>query len=448
MSIRSRVLLILFGLVLLGIMAIGGYSLLFVRDYLLRTSRDDLDRQARYLATLLVGQPDQEHFPAVMSDYARYTGHGVELLDADFHPYLSAGTVADTTSPTFSGIAPLPGYPTEERRYVRITASEMEIRVTLHRIRIMIYVGILGALLLTVAVGWIVADRITFPIRELAHAARRIAGGEVVALPHPKRQDEIGDLTQDVAAMADRLQEDIRDLQRLNQAQENFIAALSHEVRNPIFSARGYLEMALEQSAAQPMNPDAQEQLRDHLQKSHRNLLRVHSLFANMLLLVRLEFDHEPVELMGIPLEPVLGELEDTFSPLADERGLALTFQASGESVEGNEEILKIALSNLLSNAIQHTGEGEVRLSVTRLENGNVRLEVSDTGEGIPPDQLDQIFEKFYRIDKARSRERGGTGLGLALVQQCMHSLNTEIQVESAVKAGSRFWFDLPAAQT
>jgi signal transduction histidine kinase len=246
--------------------------------------------------------------------------------------------------------------------------------------------------------------------------------------------------------MATKLQEDISDLKRLTKAQEDFIAALSHEVRNPIFSARGYLEMALEACSTKTEESPVVQELLDYLRKSHRNLLRVHNLFADLLLLVRLEFDHEPVKLEPISLKPLVAELEETLLPQARERGLNLIFQVNHDSVHGNAEILKIALSNLLTNAVQHTLEGEVRLEVDRQGDESVRLQVSDSGQGIPAGELDHIFEKFYRVDKVRSREQGGTGLGLALVQQCMHSLHTEIKVESTTGKGSRFWFELPPA--
>ncbi len=446
MSIRLRMLLTFFGLVFVGVMAISSYSILFVRDYLLSSSRDDLDRQARFLATLLVNQADEGEYPAIMADHARYTGHMVELLAADLQVRVSAGAIEDTTAPTFSGIAPLPGAATQERRYVRITASEAAIRGTLRRVRYLIYGGIFGALLLTAAIGWVVADRLTDPIRRLASAARDVARGEPFRLPRSVRKDELGDLSRDVAAMAGKLQEDIQDLRRLNQAQEDFIAALSHEVRNPVFSARGYLEMALVEHGAQADGSDDDARMLEYLQKTHRNLLRIHNLFADMLLLVRLEFDREAPALAALPLGPVVSELEETFLPQAQERGIALAIQGKGQTVRGNAEVLKIALSNLLGNAIQHTTEGEVRLDIAPVDGGGVRLEVTDTGEGIPAEELESIFDKFHRVDKARSREAGGTGLGLALVKQCMVTLGSEIRVDSTMGKGSRFWFDLPAA--
>ena len=446
MNIRNRVLLIFFMLVCLGVMVISSYSIISVRDYLLSTSKDELNLQARYLAGLLVNQPDEGQFSVIMVDYAHYTNHQVELLDTDFHVILTAGAIRDTTAPTFLGIAALPGFPTESRQYVRITASGAGIQTTLTRVRYLIYGGILGALLFTVLVSWVVADRVTLPIRKLASDSRRIADGEILVLPRSERRDEIGDLTRAVAAMASRLQSDILDLKRLNQAQEDFIAALSHEVRNPIFSARGYLEMALEECASGTWSKGKQKQLLDYLGKSHRNLLRIRDLFTDMLLLVRLEFDQEPMNLSMVSLGPLLSELEETFLPQAQERELAFTIRTEPNAVRGNAEILKIVLANLVANAIRHTEQGEVLLDITLRDSDKVHFMVSDTGKGIPARHLESIFEKFYRIDKARDREQGGTGLGLALVKQCMRTMRTEIKVESEVGHGSRFWFELQAA--
>ena len=292
--------------------------------------------------------------------------------------------------------------------------------------------------------AWVVADRVSRPIRDLAATAHQITTGRQVAVPPTQRRDEIGDLTRAVAAMAARLQEDIRDLRRLTRAQEDFIAAVSHEVRNPVFSARGYLEAALDEVQGDQGKVD-RPRLRDYLEKSHRNLLRIQQLFADMLLLVRLEFQGEPGQPARAQLAQLAAELEETFRPQAEEKGISLEVALGDLAVKGQPEIIKIALSNLTSNAIRHTAEGQVRLEATRRDS-HVQISVTDSGEGIPLDQQERIFEKFYRIDKARSREQGGTGLGLALVRQCMLTLQTRIRVDSEPGRGSRFWFDLPVA--
>ena len=156
MSIRRRFLITFISLVLLGIMAISTFALLFVRDHLLRTSRDNLDQQARYLTTLLAAQNDSSFYPDILAGFVRYSDYRVELLDAQFLPLLAAGEMSDSAAPVFSGIAPLAGPPAAERQYVRITASEGEIQATLARVRAIVYTGIVLTLLLTAAVSWIV----------------------------------------------------------------------------------------------------------------------------------------------------------------------------------------------------------------------------------------------------------------------------------------------------
>ncbi len=449
-----------FSLVFLGVMSISSYSILFVRDHLLNTSRDSLDRQAHFLAQLLRDQEDESRYPVMLQEYAQYTGRKVEILDPDFKVFLKAGELPDQSGDIFTGVAPLSNSvnedrpltglapleeaTTENRFYVRISNSEGEIKATLRKVRYIIYGGIFASLFLTIIISWLVADKITLPIRTLAESANKIANREKVFLPKMDRKDEIGDLGRAVADMANRLQEDIRDLKRLNQAQEDFIAALSHELRNPIFSARGYLEAAIDELGESGTDSGDNDAVLGYLDKSHRNLLRIHNLFADMLILVKLQFDQGPVPMKQTSLSAILQELEETFAPQAADGGLALAIAESDTTVQSRAELIKIALSNLLSNAIRHTEKGSVALTVQEVEGGKIRLSVTDTGSGIPQDQLSRIFERFYRVDKARSREQGGAGLGLALVSQCMESLETEINVTSEEGAGSTFWFDLP----
>ena len=260
-------------------------------------------------------------------------------------------------------------------------------------------------------------------------------------MPVSDLKDEIGALHKDVGAMAARLQEDIKDLQQLNRAQEDFIAALSHEMHNPIFSARGYLEMAMDEAAHLDQSAD----LIMLLEKSHRNLLRIKRLYADMITLVRLEFDREERALVPVPLTELFRELAETFAPQAQSADLELTVIGHDLKVLGRPELLKIVLSNLLSNAIRHTQHGTIKLQASHTDGQLVTFEVQDEGAGIAPEQQTLIFEKFYRVDQGRSRDQGGTGLGLALVSQCMRALGSEIKVDSQLGAGSRFWFNLQA---
>ncbi|MCK4578804.1 MAG: HAMP domain-containing histidine kinase, partial [Candidatus Marinimicrobia bacterium] len=362
MSIRLRFLLTFFGLVLLGVTAISGISILFVRDHITAASRDNLDREARYLATMLVDLDDHEQYAAVINDFSRYTGFQVELLNADFLVEQLAGSVVNTTAPLFTGIAPLAGPPTVDRHYVRITASEAELITTLTNVRFIILAGVIVVLVLTILTSWIVADKVSKPIRVLAGAARSVASGQESVVPLINRTDEIGELSRDVSAMATRLQEDIESLRKLNQAQEDFIAAVSHEVRNPIFSARGYLEAAIEERESGGLGSD--DPLLEYLRKTLRNLLRLHHLFADLLTLVKLQFGGEAATLETVQLEGLVNELRETFAPQAADRGIDLKLEHGQLAVKGRLELLRIILANLLSNAIRHTPTGSVELNI------------------------------------------------------------------------------------
>ena len=153
MSIRQRFLATILSLVFFGVMAISSFALLFVHDSLLRSSRDNLDRQAQYLATLLVDQGDSTQYEQVMEQFVLYGDYKVELLDEKFVPLLQAGSLGDSSGHIFSGIAPLAGLPTQDRQYVRVVATETEIRATLQKVRTIIYVGIFFTLLFTVRKG-------------------------------------------------------------------------------------------------------------------------------------------------------------------------------------------------------------------------------------------------------------------------------------------------------
>jgi signal transduction histidine kinase len=129
----------------------------------------------------------------------------------------------------------------------------------------------------------------------------------------------------------------------------------------------------------------------------------------------------------------------------AQEKGIILTYKNPPVKVKGDPDKIEQVLENLLTNAIKFTNEGEINISV-RCDSKDVIVEVSDTGIGITNDHLDRLFDRFYRTDKARSRDKGGTGLGLAVVKSILSAHQSEIRVESEPGKGSRFWFRLKKA--
>jgi signal transduction histidine kinase len=173
---------------------------------------------------------------------------------------------------------------------------------------------------------------------------------------------------------------------------------------------------------------------------------RLSNLVQDLLDLARLE--GRPAERTVVSLTKVVMQEADRIRPEAEEKGLTVREEvARGVVVAGTPEDLSLALRNLLDNALRYTLAGEVSVRLW-VEDGHAKVEVADTGPGIPGKDLSRIFERFYRVDRARSRETGGTGLGLSIVRHVVEQHNGWVQVESELGRGSRFVLTVPAIRS
>lgn len=278
--------------------------------------------------------------------------------------------------------------------------------------------------------SYFLADRMLRPLRTMTQTAKTISAGNLSQrLPVTTPTDEIGQLATTFNQMFERLHQAF-------EHQRRFVSNASHELRTPLTVLRGQLEVAL-RKARSP------EEYRQTLQTALTQAERLSRLTEQLLLLARTEsagwISHrKPVRLDRLALE-VCQELR----PLAEHKQLLLeTACSSPIVVQGDAELLRQAIFNLLDNAIKYTpAGGRVRLSLEQQE-GRAQLIVADTGVGIPPDDLPHIFERFYRVDKARSV--GGVGLGLALVREIITQHQGEIQVASVLHHGTTFTVSLP----
>lgn len=242
------------------------------------------------------------------------------------------------------------------------------------------------------------------------------------------------------------LQHRLRQQEASSQAQQAFLAAVSHELKTPLAILLGYLD-TLVQGAWQD-----QAVLRPFLEKSLAQVHRMNALVQDILLLAQIEsggwlIQPEPVSLYAL-LEEVWAELE----PLAQSRRIGLVrppHEVQDLQVEADPFALRKVFKNLLENAIQYSPEGRVVRVDWRLgaDGHTVQIVIQDNGIGIPPEHLPHIFDRFYRVDKSRSRQHGGTGLGLSLVKELLEAHGQRIYVESTPGKGTRFWFFLPASE-
>ncbi|MBI4600434.1 MAG: PAS domain-containing protein [Planctomycetes bacterium] len=232
------------------------------------------------------------------------------------------------------------------------------------------------------------------------------------------------------------LVQDLTEVRRLESVRRDFVANVSHELKTPLTSIRAYLETLLEGGALS----DAEHNVR-FLTKIEAHVHRLSTLITDLLSLSRIEAGDAFNQRLRCNLNELVMASYQRLGPSAEQKNLALRIQLAEEPLHavGDTEAFNQIFDNLIDNAIKYTEPGgSVDVTVKR-EEKRVRVDVADTGVGIPAEDLPRIFERFYRVDKARSRELGGTGLGLSIVKHLVQALDAEIHVESKVGAGSTF---------
>lgn len=255
---------------------------------------------------------------------------------------------------------------------------------------------------------------------------------------------ELERVAESIDRMEKRAEEDIAALKRLEQVRGEFLGNVSHELRTPIFTVQGFLETLLDGAVDDPEVRD------EFLQKAHDNLIRLHALLNDLIEISRIESGALKLSFRDFDLVDLARGTLHNLSDKAALSSVSLGIDVRGANdlgeikVYGDRKRIEQALVNLLDNAIKYNRpEGSVLLRIG-VENGTVRLSVRDDGPGIAPIHLDRIFERFYRIDRGRSREVGGSGLGLAIVKHIVEAHGSSIEVLSDGRNGSTFSFTLP----
>jgi two-component system phosphate regulon sensor histidine kinase PhoR len=236
---------------------------------------------------------------------------------------------------------------------------------------------------------------------------------------------------------------DLTKIERVEKTRRDFIANVSHELRTPLTSVQGYAETLLDSPAAGDQNT------REFLEIIVKNARRMTRLTEDLLVLARVESGEQRFQLRPVSPADLLHDAADTFTLVAREAQMELSVEATVEdTVKADPEALHQVLSNLISNAIHYAREGgRILIGARRLERA-VEFYVQDFGRGIPSEHLPLLFERFYRVDKARSRESGGTGLGLAIVKHIVLAHDGQVRAESQLGHGSTFCFTIPLMST
>jgi len=231
---------------------------------------------------------------------------------------------------------------------------------------------------------------------------------------------------------------DIEYLQRLQKMRSQFLANVSHELRTPIFAIQGYIETLLN-GAIHDKNVNTH-----FLEKANQHTVSLSNLLNDLIDISMIESGEMRMSYRYFRINDLVKQVIQDNRIIAEEKNLELNFIPSREDLEvfGDKEKLRQVLINLLLNAIKYTEKGKVEIFIEESEK-TARIVVKDTGIGIPENDHDRIFERFFRVDKARSRSQGGTGLGLAIVKHIVEAHNSKVNVSSTIDEGSEFSFSL-----
>ena len=231
---------------------------------------------------------------------------------------------------------------------------------------------------------------------------------------------------------------DITDLRRADQVRRDFVANVSHELRTPLTAIRGYVEALLDESPS--------DEAREFLQIIFRHTTRMERLVGDLLRLARLDARQETAEVSRADLSALLDAVLTELAPAIEARGtdVHVVVNDAARLVMTDQAKLHDVLKNLVENAINYAPEhGAVWVNARRDDGGTV-IEVADTGPGIPPADLERVFERFYRVDKSRSRNPGGTGIGLAIVKHLVELLGGDVRASNRPEGGAVFTLHLP----
>lgn len=284
--------------------------------------------------------------------------------------------------------------------------------------------ALLSACLLIVLV--LLLKRILKPFYRLRDAANRIAAGDYARrIEHPGR-DEVGEVAASFNGMADRVQEHIQDLAETNEKQRRMLGALSHELKTPLTGIQGYAELM--QKVA--LSPERQMNALDYIRQECRRLNR---LSRKMLQLTELSGEQQ-IEKRPVPAKELLEKAREITVWRLRKQKLHLEIECGGDfAIEGDEDLLLSFLTNLIDNAAKASSPGKT----IRLLGTPEGLFVEDEGAGIPEEEIRRVTEPFYMVDKSRSRQQGGAGLGLALCAQIARLHGGTISIQSEVGRGS-----------
>jgi two-component system, OmpR family, heavy metal sensor histidine kinase CusS len=317
---------------------------------------------------------------------------------------------------------------------IAIDVSQQEALLARYRQRF--WVILLGTLAIYPLVGYQIARRGIRPVKEVATTARHISSTNLHERIQPEGYpSELAYLAATFNKMLDGLEE---SFERISQ----FSADIAHDLRTPVNNIRGEAEVALARARTV-------EEYREVLGSCLEEAVRLSDLMGDLLFLARAESPLGQLRRENINVGELLSGIREYYEAPAADRGVSLSTVVPKEPViaQVDRTLLQRAVGNLVSNALAHTPAGESVVLGASVEGAAVRIEVSDTGVGIPAEALPRVFDRFFRVDESRSQASGGTGLGLAIVQSIMLLHGGNVEIASQVGEGTQVTLRIPVSR-
>lgn len=270
---------------------------------------------------------------------------------------------------------------------------------------------------------WI--NRLTQPLREMKSAAVRVSEGDFSARVHIQSKDEVGELATAFNQMSE-------SIQKADERKKEFIGDISHELRTPISYVKGYSDMLLSDMVKSEVDKQ------NYLQLIHRESEHIVRLVDDLLDLTKLESDEYELDKTPLPLAQLIEDALQKYCSTTAEKGITLTYDLDPELIiNGDEGKVERIFQNVMDNAIRYTDHGgEITIKLIK-QRDYCQLTISDTGIGISKEDLLKITERFYRVNKGRSRADGGTGLGLSIVDKLVKLHGGQLKIKSELGKGT-----------
>jgi two-component system phosphate regulon sensor histidine kinase PhoR len=389
-----------------------------------------IDKQGKVLA-------DSEKDPALMENH----GNRIEFIEAVEKGLGESTRLSGTLNFPMKYVAVRVADGNDIIGVVRIAVPLTEVQLEFRPLYRAVILGAIIAICVAAIIAYLMASSISRPIKRMKSIAERIARGDFSEKANIKGKNEVAELAESLNTMADELQVKIERLNRVDRVRSDFVANVSHELKTPLTSIRGFVE-TLEDGAINDKTNAAR-----FLAIIKKHTQRLGNIIDDLLRLSELESGGR-IEMAELDLKGLIDEVVMGFGHALSAKGQKLEVTATGSfTIIGDRSKLEQVFVNLIDNAIKYTKQnGQIKVNLTEAD-GFIMVTVEDNGIGIPKEDVERVFERFYRVDKAHSREVGGTGLGLSIAKHIVLAHKGEICIDSESGKGTKVLVTLPKTQ-